>query len=109
MLMLYSAVNKSESLRSSERGLKCSALLIVLDHNRVAPFVGAWIEISLYITKGRTPTVAPFVGAWIEMLLSSHAYKPNSVAPFVGAWIEMRVKRRLAWSLQCRSVRRSVD
>ena len=35
---------------------------------RVAPFTGAWIEMS----KGTVPTtaiakVAPFTGAWIEM------------------------------------------
>ena len=33
----------------------------------VAPFVGAWIEISLRLILPLTVRVAPFVGAWIEM------------------------------------------
>ena len=40
----------------------------------VAPFVGAWIEITMLIASFAIKPVAPFVGAWIEimsMLLSS--------------------------------------
>ena len=33
----------------------------------VAPFVGAWIEISLVWTAEVSKRVAPFVGAWIEI------------------------------------------
>ena len=33
----------------------------------VAPFVGAWIEISLFTFIVLLVLVAPFVGAWIEM------------------------------------------
>ena len=53
----------------------------------VAPFVGAWIETSLYQVEDRQEVVAPFVGAWIE----------------TGQWTN---------STQygvCRSFRRSVD
>ena len=36
---------------------------------KVAPFVGAWIEI-VRVKKGEgEKIVAPFVGAWIEILL----------------------------------------
>ncbi len=35
----------------------------------VAPFVGAWIEISLWLVFIRWTLVAPFVGAWIEIIM----------------------------------------
>ena len=34
---------------------------------RVAPLVGAWIEITLYVDDNKTLYVAPLVGAWIEI------------------------------------------
>ena len=33
----------------------------------VAPFAGAWIEISTFNPPKGGYTVAPFAGAWIEM------------------------------------------
>ena len=36
----------------------------------VAPFVGAWIEITVMGTVIDTIAVAPFVGAWIEIFSS---------------------------------------
>ena len=33
----------------------------------VAPFAGAWIEISDRTRTGRSVEVAPFAGAWIEI------------------------------------------
>ena len=55
------------SLRSSERGLKFPLPLQVQHLYTVAPFVGAWIEISKYSERLFIVLVAPFVGAWIEM------------------------------------------
>ncbi len=37
--------------------------------NRVAPHVGAWIEIKMENTTRRKANVAPHVGAWIEIYL----------------------------------------
>ena len=34
----------------------------------VAPLVGAWIEISNYLSGSKNPLVAPLVGAWIEIV-----------------------------------------
>ena len=34
---------------------------------KVAPFVGAWIEIVFHVPNTSFATVAPFVGAWIEI------------------------------------------
>ena len=33
--------------------------------------------------------VAPFTGAWIEISLKILEYMPLQVAPFTGAWIEI--------------------
>ena len=55
----------------------------------VAPFAGAWIEISRDIVLDSYSDVAPFAGAWIE-IHSLPDYKPSQpVAPFAGAWIEI--------------------
>jgi len=79
--------------------------------SRVAPRVGAWIEIKFTGRKALRSTVAPRVGAWIEIHFgrynnqlvlslpvwerglkslrsSSHRIK-RLVAPRVGAWIEI--------------------
>ena len=92
---------------------------------RVAPLVGAWIEIF-----GETQTaielapsllswerglkysemehgdedwlVAPLVGAWIEIRTKPSPRKNFTVAPLVGAWIEIQTGRsnaRLSESL----------
>ena len=77
----------------------------------VAPFVGAWIEITTSTSQRKNIKVAPFVGAWIEILVmmpwqriiqslrsSERGLKfaivglcadSEEVAPFVGAWIEI--------------------
>ena len=78
----------------------------------VAPFAGAWIEITLppffdmrlwslpsrerglkyiipQIQKGGD-MVAPFAGAWIEIPSLCSYCLPVCVAPFAGAWIEIK-------------------
>ena len=78
---------------------------------KVAPLVGAWIEIVLDRKTARVYHVAPLVGAWIEIfskkvLLAAEKSLPSwerglkcirqivirpytDVAPLVGAWIEI--------------------
>ena len=49
------------------RGLKCNFALSKVLIQKVAPLVGAWIEIKIacaIVTDGK---VAPLVGAWIEI------------------------------------------
>ena len=59
------------------------------DDNDVAPFAGAWIEIT-FTGKIRTLRyVAPFAGAWIEIPSWGKIKELFYVAPFAGAWIEM--------------------
>ena len=119
------------SLRSSERGLKSPEDPYSATVTTVAPFVGAWIEMTLIESFPTPNTVAPFVGAWIEMSYLRFMLMMTWVAPFVGAWIEIDMKDMItkngkvapfvgAWieilcqvfnacCRKCRSVRRSVD
>ena len=53
----------------------------------VAPFAGAWIEISGELLTSMTSQVAPFAGAWIEIQFVTEA---------LDDWV-------------CRSLRGSVD
>ena len=55
--------------------------------------------------SGTVETVAPFVGAWIEMSQPVKELPPDVVAPFVGAWIEI-ILTRSAY-LKCLSLRSS--
>ena len=55
----------------------------------VAPLVGAWIEISVNLTKEYNAKVAPLVGAWIEIIRAFNKNIFTLVAPLVGAWIEI--------------------
>ena len=53
--------------------------------------------------------VAPFAGAWIEISVAVTSVTFLSVAPFAGAWIEIQESWAQLKEGQCRSVRRSVD
>ena len=57
--------------------------------HRVAPFAGAWIEITKSVVIRHMVRVAPFAGAWIEIILSTGLLNSSRVAPFAGAWIEI--------------------
>ena len=57
----------------------------------VAPFAGAWIEITVKKTSSFKSYVAPFAGAWIEIKILVMRASIIPVAPFAGAWIEIMV------------------
>ena len=44
----------------------------------VAPYAGAWIEITGAATRLRTPAVAPYAGAWIEIAWEANQQHYNS-------------------------------
>ena len=110
-----------ESLPSWERGLKCSRHYLTARTERVAPLVGAWIEIpdgrlqrpellslpswerglkySLIPPRNNNGLVAPLVGAWIEIAKGGKLLKVNKVAPLVGAWIEIDTYAKKALEL----------
>ena len=75
----------------------------------VAPFVGVWIEISIYLSYCSFKSVAPFVGVWIEMTLIPVGLTSLLVAPFVGVWIEIIILLLLLMCNKRRSLRGSVD
>ena len=77
------------SLPSRERGLKLIKSKMPLILKTVAPFAGAWIEISLIPSLKKYWIVAPFAGAWIEISVSTDIPVSCAVAPFAGAWIEI--------------------
>ena len=77
------------SLPSRERGLKFSYPICNTYTRTVAPFAGAWIEISYYLILLSYITVAPFAGAWIEIQTRELYDWKAIVAPFAGAWIEI--------------------
>ena len=97
------------SLPSWERGLKSD--YPGHDHlgDLVAPLVGAWIEIHLYMTYNLLFIVAPLVGAWIEIIGLYSVVNPCHVAPLVGAWIEIAIAVLTSGGTWCRSPRGSVD
>ena len=69
--------------------MKCLGVVSTIRTNRVAPFAGAWIEITNTSGTAGGYKVAPFAGAWIEMLYHCYHSDNNTVAPFAGAWIEI--------------------
>ena len=75
----------------------------------VAPFTGAWIEITVAGKIIDNARVAPFTGAWIEI---SGTIRPEfivCVAPFTGAWIEIMELIFTLRQLCGRSLHGSVD
>ena len=56
---------------------------------KVAPHVGAWIEMAISHYINRFFIVAPHVGAWIEIVQRQRGSDHLEVAPHVGAWIEI--------------------
>ena len=77
------------SLPLWERGLKSLLLAHPVPQRKVAPLVGAWIEMSMEEFGRFLAMVAPLVGAWIEIALLPRRWQEINVAPLVGAWIEI--------------------
>ena len=76
---------------------------------KVAPLVGAWIEINSLRYYQRESEVAPLVGAWIEIVNDCFRNITGDVAPLVGAWIEIIKLQVIVMLLIRRSPRGSVD
>ena len=64
------------SLLSWERGLKYVNHPLKNPRNKVAPLVGAWIEINVTVPEVTKPAVAPLVGAWIEIFNAQKKCNP---------------------------------
>ena len=83
------AGDQSRSLPSWERGLKSTSFFALWRVARVAPLVGARIEITSTYSIATTVNVAPLVGARIEISEQLIEDYERAVAPLVGARIEM--------------------
>ena len=70
------------------RGLKLFALESCIARNKVAPYMGAWIETSSKKPSPNFLYVAPYMGAWIETAQDNKSAGQRKVAPYMGAWIE---------------------
>ena len=97
------------SLPTWERGLKLIFNAANQIGKAVAPYVGAWIETTVYRCCIYLFQVAPYVGAWIETDYSK-SYSTTAVLS-LPTW-ERGLK--LYWdtisiSHECRSLRGSVD
>ena len=127
-------INASVQLRSLpswERGLKSRGSNRGLTCLRVAPLVGAWIEMLPRSKYCMDEAVAPLVGAWIEIgntttiasgigslpswerglkyLMLDCGLRRQEVAPLVGAWIEIFLSSSGLPPICCRSPRGSAD
>ena len=83
--------------------------MIKIKAAKVAPLVGAWIEIFYALMTKCKEIVAPLVGAWIEIVKYLSSCHLRTVAPLVGAWIEIRDIRPDRPSGKSRSPCGSVD
>ena len=63
----WEVAEKWKSLPSRERGLKSKGAGTAARGRAVAPFAGAWIEITFVLFLVLVALVAPFAGAWIEI------------------------------------------
>ena len=70
-------MDRVSSLPSRERGLKFAINDARVKFALVAPFAGAWIEITMRTVLPNRTLVAPFAGAWIEII---GLYSNNVVA-----------------------------
>ena len=81
-----------ESLPSRERGLKLPVPHPYEHLRLVAPFTGAWIEISYSIyAKRLTVGSLPSRERGLKLHDPFRTLKNIKVAPFTGAWIEIRI------------------
>ena len=75
----------------------------------VAPFMGAWIEISIRQRGVWQATVAPFMGAWIEITLGLDDEEINTSLPLWERGLKCQHCQSRIPAQRGRSLRRSVN
>ena len=88
LLIAHLVVVLIESHPSWVCGLKLECPANVDKPGCVTPFVGVWIETTIFIFIVSVSEVTPFVGVWIETFLLAYLRPGRPVTPFVGVWIE---------------------
>ena len=76
---------------------------------RVAPFAGAWIEITKKYFYMEVVIVAPFAGAWIEMLKDGGNGNGKGSLPSRERGLKSGMEVLFRCISFCRSLRGSVD
>ena len=66
------------------RGLKCLYPMLGICATLVAPCMGAWVEIILYMESCPANFVAPCVGAWVEIKLDDLTLFKTVCRPLCG-------------------------
>ena len=83
------------SLPSRGRGLKSVIIIVPRVSIDVAPFTGAWIEISIHRLRGSSDLrVAPFTGAWIEIFVQKQKRLVVLSLPSRGRGLKFFVSRK---------------
>ena len=100
--------NGGQSLPSRERGLKSTGIDAYKNVRSVAPFAGAWIEITHSFRRSTAKSVAPFAGAWIEIVSSGSGKFAEVSLPSRERGLKL-CQAVLASLQKCRSLRGSVD
>ena len=78
------------SLPSRERGLKCRTGFFITNKDYVAPFAGAWIEITEVFPADSTEVQSlPSRERGLKLPMNWNMRLTLRVAPFAGAWIEI--------------------
>ena len=97
------------SLPSRERGLKYRWPNRIVEGPQVAPFAGAWIEITPQRMKRSIRSSLPSRERGLKFVEARFKVTVDFVAPFAGAWIEIISLKISSSSLRGRSLRGSVD
>ena len=102
--------------------MKSSSSFLSAIFTVVAPYAGAWVEISPSSRRRPYPLVAPYAGAWVEIcrckcetrrrpslptrergLKYGRSEQPvhvADVAPYAGAWVEIMLPQLLQMGIQ---------
>ena len=107
--LIFSHLLNMQSHPTWVRGLKPITRNEKSGADKVAPYVGAWIETTQSEKMRYLKDVAPYVGAWIETKSIDNVSILLRVAPYVGAWIETKIFEIISDLKRCRTLRGCVD
>ena len=102
-MLIFSLLLNMQSHPTWVRGLKLIYHYEENTENDVAPYVGAWIETSLFLYLYFVPGVAPYVGAWIETFyleeyvftIQSHPTWVRGLKLHPSGWVPIILRRTL--------------
>ena len=75
----------------------------------VVPYIGTWIETSIFTAGKEESHVVPYIGTWIETIRPSVKRYEQEVVPYIGTWIETVWKNIYWMQHNSRTLYRYVD